>query len=64
MHVEDEVVGAAVKVGDAGEDGGGATGYEGRGAGIAVALMIKSIGHIQIRVGGEREGSVPGRRII
>lgn len=37
VHVEDEVVGAAVEVGDASEDGGGATGNEGRGAREAVA---------------------------
>ena len=37
MDVEDQVVGAAVGVGDAGEDGGGAPRDEGRGAGVAVA---------------------------
>ena len=37
MHVEDEVVGAAVEVGDAGEDGSGAARNEGRGASVAVA---------------------------
>ena len=37
MDVEDEVVGAAVWVGDAGEDGSGAAGDKGRGAGVAVA---------------------------
>ena len=37
VHVEDEIVGAAVEVGDAGENGGGAARYEGGGAGVAVA---------------------------
>lgn len=37
VHVEDEVVGAAVKVSDACENGGGAAGYEGRGTSVAVA---------------------------
>ena len=36
VHVEDEVVGAAVEVGDAGENGRGAAGYEGRGAGVTI----------------------------
>ena len=36
VHVEDEVVGAAVEVGDAGEDGRGASRYEGRGAGVTI----------------------------
>ena len=37
VHVEDEIVGAAVEVGDVSENGGGAAGYEGRGTGVAVA---------------------------
>ncbi len=40
MDVEDEVVGAAVGVGDAGEDGGGAARDKGRGARVAVACRV------------------------
>ena len=55
MDVEDEIVGAAVRVGDACEDGGGAAGDEGRGARVAIACGGKS----QIVWGqeGERKGT-------
>lgn len=62
VHVEDEVVRATIRVGDAGEGGGGAARDKGRGAGEAVAWRWCQ--RIVSDRGGEDGGHVPGIRII